>query len=80
MTSVTSLAAGSARTGSSRGKRWPDLPEAALLSLIIAAAIAAAFPLAWMVLTSLKTPAETMQTPPIWLPSSIVLRPCGPLA
>jgi len=26
-------------------------------------------PLAWMVLTSLKTPQETMQVPPVWLPS-----------
>ena len=30
--------------------------------------VAAAFPLAWMVLSSLKTPAETMQVPPVWLP------------
>ncbi|MBB5752265.1 carbohydrate ABC transporter permease [Prosthecomicrobium pneumaticum] len=36
----------------------------------IAIAVAAAFPLAWMILSSLKTPAETMQTPPVWLPAS----------
>ncbi|MCP4379898.1 MAG: carbohydrate ABC transporter permease [Hyphomicrobiales bacterium] len=70
MTTATSLTAGSARTGSSRGRRWPDLPETALFALIIAVAVAAAFPLAWMVLSSLKTPAETMQTPPVWLPAS----------
>jgi multiple sugar transport system permease protein len=46
------------------------LTEAVLLFLIIAAAIVAAFPLAWMVLTSLKTPQETMQVPPIWLPAT----------
>lgn len=36
----------------------------------IAIAVVAAFPLAWMVLSSLKTPAETMQTPPVWLPAT----------
>jgi multiple sugar transport system permease protein len=46
-------------------------PVAALLTLlIIAIAVVAAFPLAWMVLTSLKTPQETMQVPPVWLPGS----------
>ena len=43
----------------------------ALLTLaIIIAAVVAAFPLAWMVLTSLKTPQETMQVPPVWLPAN----------
>ena len=31
-------------------------------------AVSAAFPLLWMVLTSLKTTAETMQVPPVWIP------------
>lgn len=49
----------------------PLTPAAALLTLlIIAIAVVAAFPLAWMVLTSLKTPQETMQVPPVWLPAS----------
>lgn len=39
-----------------------------LLLLIIFVAVVAAFPLLWMVLSSFKTPAETMQTPPVWLP------------
>jgi multiple sugar transport system permease protein len=39
------------------------------LSIIVVAVIAA-FPLAWMILTSLKTPQETMQVPPVWLPQS----------
>lgn len=42
---------------------------AAITLLIIAIAVVAAFPLAWMVLTSLKTPQETMQVPPVWLPA-----------
>ena len=30
--------------------------------------VASAFPLVWMVLSSLKTTAETMQVPPVWFP------------
>jgi multiple sugar transport system permease protein len=44
--------------------------SAALTLLIIIVAVIAAFPLAWMVLTSLKTPQETMQVPPVWFPAS----------
>lgn len=45
--------------------------KASLLSLaILAVAVAAAFPLVWMVLSSLKTPAESMQVPPVWIPGS----------
>lgn len=44
--------------------------DALLLLLIIAVAVVAAFPLVWMVLSSLKTPAESMQTPPVWLPAT----------
>ena len=47
-----------------------SLANAAILTLIIVAAVVAAFPLAWMILTSLKTPAETMQVPPVWLPGT----------
>jgi multiple sugar transport system permease protein len=38
--------------------------------LIIALAVVAAFPLVWMVLSSLKTPQESMQVPPVWLPAN----------
>ncbi|MDR7220584.1 carbohydrate ABC transporter permease [Aminobacter aminovorans] len=38
--------------------------------LMLLVAVASAFPLVWMVLSSLKTPAETMQVPPVWLPES----------
>lgn len=48
----------------------PGPAEAVLLLLIIVVAVVAAFPLLWMLLSSLKTPAESMQTPPVWLPSS----------
>jgi multiple sugar transport system permease protein len=41
-----------------------------ILTAIVIVAVAAAFPLAWMALTSLKTPAETMQTPPVWIPAT----------
>lgn len=47
---------------------------AALTLLILAIAVASAFPLAWMLLTSLKTPQETMQVPPVWLPASPTLK------
>ena len=51
--------------------RYRLTPVTALLTLaIIVAAVVAAFPLAWMILTSLKTPQETMQVPPVWLPAS----------
>ena len=44
--------------------------KALLLLLIIVVAVLAAFPLVWMVLSSLKTPAESMQTPPVWIPAT----------
>ena len=51
--------------------RFKASPAAALLVLtIIVVAVIAAFPLAWMILTSLKTPQETMQVPPVWLPAA----------
>lgn len=44
--------------------------QSTLLHLVILALVlVVTFPLLWMVLTSLKTPAETMQTPPVWLPA-----------
>ena len=47
----------------------PDIGDWLVLTAIVAISVAAAFPLAWMMLTSLKTPAETMQTPPVWFPA-----------
>ncbi|ODT82825.1 MAG: ABC transporter permease [Pelagibacterium sp. SCN 64-44] len=49
----------------------PQTWQRALLTLLILAiAVAAAFPLVWMVLSSLKTPEESMQVPPVWLPGA----------
>lgn len=42
----------------------------ALTLVILAIAVAAAFPLVWMVLSSLKTPEESMRVPPVWWPGS----------
>lgn len=53
------------------GPRYRLTPTSALLTLaIIAITVIAAFPLAWMVLSSLKTPQESMQVPPVWFPGS----------
>jgi multiple sugar transport system permease protein len=51
-------------------RRPPRAADWLILTAILAIAVAAAFPLAWMALTSLKTPAETMQTPPVWIPAT----------
>lgn len=64
---MSSLAA---RSRLSPFARAPALADWLILTAIILVAVAAAFPLAWMVLTSLKTPAETMQTPPVWIPAA----------
>lgn len=56
-----------------RGGRRVGLAEAGLFTLIVAIAVIAAFPLAWMVLSSFKTPAETMAIPPVWLPEQPTL-------
>jgi multiple sugar transport system permease protein len=46
-------------------------PQEGLLTLlIILVAVVAAFPMVWMVLSSLKTPQESMQVPPVWLPAT----------
>jgi multiple sugar transport system permease protein len=59
-----------ARTGNPpwRPRRRPLAPRALLASLMLLVTVASAFPLVWMVLTSLKTTAETMQVPPVWIP------------
>ena len=50
--------------------RPPKFADWLILTAILAISVAAAFPLARMVLTSLKTPAETMQSPPVWFPAT----------
>ena len=51
-------------------RQKPRFGDWLVLTGIVAISVAAAFPLLWMVLTSLKTPAETMQTPPVWFPTA----------
>ena len=57
--------------------RRPQLVDWLILTAIVVVSVAAAFPLAWMVLTSLNTPAETMQTPPVWIPATPSLAAYG---
>ncbi|RWB76159.1 MAG: carbohydrate ABC transporter permease [Mesorhizobium sp.] len=57
----------SAATRSLARKR-PSGSKALLATAMLLVAVVSAFPLAWMVLSSLKTPAETMQVPPVWIP------------
>jgi len=61
---------GRARSGTSaRLARKPISGSRGLLATaMLLVAIASAFPLVWMVLSSLKTTAETMQVPPVWIP------------
>lgn len=44
--------------------------RAALLSFMLLACVMAAFPILWMVLTAFKTPEDSLQTPPVWIPGS----------
>ncbi|MDG4892997.1 carbohydrate ABC transporter permease [Mesorhizobium sp. WSM4976] len=62
----------SAATRSLARKR-PSGRKALLATAMLLVAVASAFPLAWMVLSSLKTPAETMQVPPVWIPHTPTL-------
>lgn len=44
-------------------------------SVVLACCVIAAFPLVWMVLTSLKTAEETVKSPPVWFPANPSLAP-----
>ncbi|RWD70047.1 carbohydrate ABC transporter permease [Mesorhizobium sp.] len=57
----------------SLSRKRPSGRKALLATAMLLAAVASAFPLAWMVLSSLKTPAETMQVPPVWIPRTPTL-------
>jgi multiple sugar transport system permease protein len=63
---MTAIVVHRRRPGGAR--RRAPLARAIVLTVIILVAVVAAFPLAWMALTSLKTPQETMTVPPVWLP------------
>ncbi|MEI9422869.1 carbohydrate ABC transporter permease [Mesorhizobium sp. Cs1299R1N1] len=58
----------SAGSSSRFARRRPSGRKALLATLMLLVAVASAFPLVWMVLSSLKTPAESMQVPPVWIP------------
>ncbi|MEI9409679.1 carbohydrate ABC transporter permease [Mesorhizobium salmacidum] len=58
----------SAGSSSWFARRRPSGRKALLATLMLLVAVASAFPLVWMVLSSLKTPAESMQVPPVWIP------------
>jgi len=57
----------------SLSRKRPSGRKALLATAMLLVAVASAFPLAWMVLSSLKTPAETMQVPPVWIPNTPTL-------
>jgi multiple sugar transport system permease protein len=71
-----------AKTGTSARlpRRLPSGAHALLATAMLLVAVASAFPLVWMVLSSLKTPAETMQVPPVWLPRDPSLDAYGKVA
>jgi multiple sugar transport system permease protein len=49
------------------------LKRSGLQALVLLACVVAAFPVLWMVLSSLKTSTETLQSPPVWIPGSPTL-------
>ncbi|BCM21634.1 carbohydrate ABC transporter permease [Mesorhizobium sp. J8] len=57
----------------SLSRKRPSGRKALLATAMLLVAVASAFPIAWMVLSSLKTPAETMQVPPVWIPRTPTL-------
>lgn len=63
------MSAAAPRSRLSPFARAPAFADWLILTAMVVIAVAAAFPLAWMALTSLKTPAETMQTPTVWIPA-----------
>lgn len=52
-----------------RSARHGWLRSRGLGTVLVACCVAVAFPLVWMVLSSVKTPAESMRTPPVWFPA-----------
>jgi multiple sugar transport system permease protein len=51
-------------------RKRPTAGDALIATLMIALVVGSAFPLVWMVLSSFKTTAESMQVPPVWIPQS----------
>ncbi len=61
-------------------RKRPTGGDALVATLMLVVLVASAFPLLWMVLSSFKTAAETMQVPPAWLPRSPSLEAYGKVA
>ena len=61
-------------------RKRPTGGDALVATLMLVVLVASAFPLLWMVLSSFKTTAETMQVPPVWLPRSPSLEAYGKVA
>ncbi|MCV3241652.1 carbohydrate ABC transporter permease [Mesorhizobium sp. ZC-5] len=61
-------------------RKRPTGADALVATLMLVVLVASAFPLLWMVLSSFKTAAETMQVPPAWLPRSPSLEAYGKVA
>lgn len=61
-------------------RKRPTGGDALVATLMLVVLVASAFPLLWMVLSSFKTAAETMQVPPVWLPRSPSLDAYGKVA
>jgi multiple sugar transport system permease protein len=51
-------------------RKRPTVYDTLIATLMLALVVASAFPLIWMVLSSFKTTAESMQVPPVWIPQS----------
>jgi multiple sugar transport system permease protein len=51
-------------------RKRPTAGDALIATLMLALVVASSFPLVWMVLSSFKTTAESMQVPPVWIPQS----------
>ena len=51
-------------------RKRPIAGDVLIATLMLALVVASAFPLVWMVLSSFKTTAESMQVPPVWIPQS----------
>ena len=56
------------------------LAKGVVTALLVLGSIIFLFPLVWMVLASLETPAETMRTPPVWFPATPNLNAYGQVA
>jgi ABC-type glycerol-3-phosphate transport system permease component len=67
-----SLASGAAKTFR-HSKKWNSrFHLTATHIVLLLGAIVVLFPIAWMLSTSLKSPAEVKQFPPVWIPEPII--------